>query len=361
MRRGFSFIIARPFPVRLRRGAAARWRQVVLSMALMAASCATTRLDAPTSQGSAGASSGAGCEASPGGSTTPTTLGTSAVETGGPPTSVPSPDSPAATHDSSTPASSSDVGSRTPTDTDITVLATDVGSSSESGSVLDDTASTPTSGANGVGGPLRAEQLIRVMPFGDSITATGCWRDMFLQKVAMKGYHVDMVGSNKERQCNETDVDNEGHSGKLITQEKDNVAGWARANPADVVLFHWGTNDVWKSEPISDEYRDEILSAYTTAVAGLRSGNPRVIVIVAQIIPLNPANCAACPDNVRKLNAAIPAWASEVRTEVSPVIMADLWTGFDPATGTSDGAHPYTDIGVEHMASRWYEVFTKLF
>jgi lysophospholipase L1-like esterase len=201
------------------------------------------------------------------------------------------------------------------------------------------------------------------MPFGDSITATGCWREKFLLKLADGGYQVDMVGSNKQKQCNESDADNEGHSSKLITQEKDNVAGWAQANPADVVLFHWGTNDVWKSSLISDDYVSEVLAAYATAVDGLRSGNPNVIVIVAQIIPLSPSNgsCSACPNNVQKLNAAIPAWASTKSTTASPVLVADLWSGFDPATGTQDGAHPYTATGVEHMASRWYEAFETLF
>lgn len=202
-----------------------------------------------------------------------------------------------------------------------------------------------------------------MMPFGDSITATGCWREKFLLKIAEGGYQVDMVGSTKEKQCNETDVDNEGHSGKLITQEKGNVAGWAQANPADVVLFHWGTNDTWKSAPITDAYVDEILAAYSTAVDGLRAGNPNVIILVAQIIPLNPSDggCAACPGNVQKLNAAIPAWASTKNTPTSPVLVADLWTGFDTTTGTQDGAHPYTATGVEHMASRWYAAFVELF
>jgi lysophospholipase L1-like esterase len=201
------------------------------------------------------------------------------------------------------------------------------------------------------------------MPFGDSITATGCWREQFLLKVASGGYKVDMVGGTKEKQCNETDVDNEGHSGELITNDKDMVAGWAKANPADVVLFHWGTNDCWKSAPIDDAYVSTLMAAYGTAVDGLRQGNPNVTVIVAQIIAMNPndGTCAACSGNVQKMNAAIPAWAAQKSTLASKVIVADLWTGFDPATGTMDGVHPYTSVGVEHMASRWYDAFTKLF
>jgi hypothetical protein len=216
---------------------------------------------------------------------------------------------------------------------------------------------------NGGAGRLSKDETVRVMPFGDSITATGCWREEFLLKVNDGGYQVDMVGSTKEKQCNETDVDNEGHSGKLITQEKGNVTGWASANPADVVLFHWGTNDVWKSAPISDDYVNEILAAYTTSVEGLRGANPNVIVVVAQIIPLNPTDggCAACPGNVQKLNAAIPAWATGLSTAMSPVLVADFWTGFDVTVDTQDGAHPYTATGVEHMASRWYEAFEALF
>jgi cellulase/cellobiase CelA1 len=60
------------------------------------------------------------------------------------------------------------------------------------------------------------------------------------------------------------------------------------------------------------------------------------------------------------LNNAIPGWAAGLTTAQSPIVVADLWTGFDTVADTlGDGVHP-NDAGFRKMADRWYPALTPL-
>jgi hypothetical protein len=118
--------------------------------------------------------------------------------------------------------------------------------------------------------------------------------------------------------------------------------------------MHLGTNDVWNGT-ISTA---TILGAYATLVQQMRANNPNVKILVAQIIPMNPAGCAACAQGVINLDAAIPAWAASLTTAQSPIVVVDQWTGFNDATDTVDGVHPNSS-GNQKMASRWYPALTQ--
>ncbi len=112
--------------------------------------------------------------------------------------------------------------------------------------------------------------------------------------------------------------------------------------------MHFGTNDVW-----SNLSPDTILAAFTTLVAQMRASNPHMKILVAQILPMNPSNCADCGQRVVAFNAAIPAWAKSQTTAASPITVVDQWTGFDDATDTADGVHP-NDAGNVKIADKWY-------
>jgi hypothetical protein len=132
---------------------------------------------------------------------------------------------------------------------------------------------------------------------------------------------------------------------------------WFTANPADIVLMHFGTNDCWDGVPI-----ENIFEGYESVVTNARSARPNAIILVAQIIPLNPTGsaCAECPQRVIDLNDAIPAWAEGVSTPASPVTIVDQWTGFDVTADTTDGVHPYTESGSEKIATNWFEALAAL-
>jgi lysophospholipase L1-like esterase len=200
---------------------------------------------------------------------------------------------------------------------------------------------------------------VRVMPLGDSITGSpGCWRALLWQKLQSAGLtNVDFVGTLPPQGCGVTyDGDNEGHGGALATQvaAQNQLPGWLSATHPDVVLMHFGTNDVWNNLAPAT-----ILAAFSTLVDQMRASNPAMKILVAQIIPMNPTNCADCAQRVVAFNAAIPAWAAGKTTSASPITVVDQWTGFTDATDTADGVHP-NDSGNTKMANRWYPALAPL-
>ncbi|MEY4589355.1 MAG: hypothetical protein RL497_1431 [Pseudomonadota bacterium] len=206
-------------------------------------------------------------------------------------------------------------------------------------------------------------QNVNIMPLGDSITGSpGCWRAYLWNGLAAAGVkNINFVGTLTAQSCSQThDANNEGHGGYLVTNiaAQNQLPAWLNATNPDLVLMHFGTNDVWNNKSAT-----EILAAYTKLVEQMRAKNPRMVVVVAQIIPLTPRSssaCASCFNAVKTLNAAIPAWAKQLSTANSPILVADLWTGFDVQNDTSDGVHP-VDSGNRKMADAWQKILLPLF
>jgi lysophospholipase L1-like esterase len=203
-----------------------------------------------------------------------------------------------------------------------------------------------------------AQEPVRIMPLGDSITGSpGCWRALLWQDLVDNGFsEIDFVGTLPGDGCGfEYDSENEGHGGILATNmaDQNQLPPWLEVTNPDIVLMHLGTNDVW-----SNLSPDTILAAYTTLVEQMRASNPQMEVLVAQILPMTPENCAECAQRVVALNEAIPDWAASLSTEQSPITVVDQWTGFDTATDTDDGVHP-NDSGIRKIADRWYPTLTE--
>lgn len=241
------------------------------------------------------------------------------------------------------------------------------------------TGGSAAGGATGTGGHIAG--TVRIMPLGDSTTGSVCWRAMLWTMLNQGGFsgRFNFVGSrNNDPGCNVPgyDTDNEGHPSVLITNfinDADDVAAGVQTpqallaqNPADVVLFHFATNDVWNGsiQPAT------ILAAYTTVLGALRAANPKVIVLAAQLIPLVPINvpvtcptCAcptACDQRMVTFNSMIPAWAAANSTASSPIMVVDQHTGFVSTTDTVDGVHPNA-AGSMKIATKWYAALTPLF
>lgn len=208
----------------------------------------------------------------------------------------------------------------------------------------------------GMAGMARPAQW-RIVALGDSITETTCASQLLDHGLRAAGHtQFDLVGTRKNEQAcgtNDADRDCEGHSGYLVTdligqgQHASELATWCQTDRADVVLMHFGTNDVWNA---IDPTR--ILDAFSGVLTALRAAAPNVIVLVAQIIPMRPDNCSECAGRVEALNARLPDWAAMQTTATSPVHVVDQWTGFDPASDTGDGVHPNLQ-GSQKMADRW--------
>jgi len=236
-----------------------------------------------------------------------------------------------------------------------------------------------STGAGGAGGMLTNP---RIMPLGDSTTASVCYRAQLWQMLTQSGRTFQFIGSrNGDPGCNVTgyDRDNEGHGGYIVTDilkaagtgtrpggadtsdpyvsDARDLATWFDGRPADIVLMHFGTNDVWNNFTPAN-----ILNAYTAVLNKLRMVNPNVRVMVAQIIPLQPSGCNDCPTRAQSLNAQIPAWAASNSTAASPITVVDQFTGFNPAQGqdTSDGVHPNAS-GSTKIAAKWFSALSPMF
>jgi lysophospholipase L1-like esterase len=206
-----------------------------------------------------------------------------------------------------------------------------------------------------VAGPLTRAQAaaVRIMPLGDSITGSpGCWRALLWNRLQNSGFsNIDFVGTLGPQGCGVPyDGDNEGHGGALVTNvaNQNQLPGWLSATHPDIVVMHFGTNDVWNNLPPTT-----ILAAYSTLVDQMRASNPNMKVLVAKIIPMNPSNCTECGQRVVALNNAIPGWAGGKSTAQSPIVVVDQWTGFSTSSDTTDGVHP-NDSGNQKMSDKWY-------
>ncbi|MDQ7909240.1 cellulose binding domain-containing protein [Phytohabitans sp. ZYX-F-186] len=194
---------------------------------------------------------------------------------------------------------------------------------------------------------------VRVMPLGDSITGSpGCWRATLWNRLQSSGLtDVDFVGTLPPQGCGVAyDGDNEGHGGFLATNvaDQNQLVGWLAATRPDVVMMHFGTNDVW-----SNRSNDVILAAFAKLVDQMRASNPSMRILVAKIIPMGTSQCPECGQRVVSFNNAIPAWAAGKTTSQSPITVVDQWTGFDTATDTYDGVHPNA-AGDQKMSDKWY-------
>ncbi|KAJ4304682.1 hypothetical protein N0V90_000209 [Kalmusia sp. IMI 367209] len=200
---------------------------------------------------------------------------------------------------------------------------------------------------------------LRYMPFGDSITEIICWRALLWEKLQSTEWAtVNFVGSGKtENNCKDTkyDRDNEGHSGFLAIDiaNRNQLDGWLKTNPADVITMHLGTNDiVQQNKAVAD-----IIAAFTKLVGVMRTSNPRMKIVVAQIIPMGMGSYNT---KIQQLNAAIPTWAAGLNKTESPIWVVDQYTGFSGSSDLRDGVHPNTS-GDQKMANIWYPALLTAF
>ncbi|CAK7231388.1 hypothetical protein SEUCBS140593_007908 [Sporothrix eucalyptigena] len=204
-----------------------------------------------------------------------------------------------------------------------------------------------------------AASPVRIMPLGDSITGSpGCWRALLWRKLQDAGItNTKFVGTLPGQDCGFAyDGANEGHGGFLASGivAKNQLPGWLAQTHPDIVLMHLGTNDVWNNAP-----PELITGNFSVLVDQMRASNPKMRILVAQILPMaptRPANCPDCPARVAAFNKEVVAWAdarNKNDTASVPLTVVDCWTGFDDATDTIDGVHP-NSAGNAKLAASWF-------
>jgi lysophospholipase L1-like esterase len=225
--------------------------------------------------------------------------------------------------------------------------------------------------------------VLNIMALGDSITRDTCWRALLWQKLHQNfPSRFHLVGSlNFDPGCSVSGYEtaNQGYASSLITECVAGVTTARTCDPfcpalsdlttafgsvkPDVLLLHWGTNDVWNNVSSTN-----IVNAYSTVIDAVRTANSKVIILLAQIIPMNVTattcsgcSCPTCPAAVPALDTAIRNFAPTKSTAASPIIVVDQYTGFDAVADTSDGVHPNSTTGSMKMANNWYAALSTLF
>ena len=187
---------------------------------------------------------------------------------------------------------------------------------------------------------------VRIMAVGDSITTGGktfsVYRPILAERLRAAGYAVEFVGSQGgagER--------HEGYGGKNIEFVARTVPANFARTPADLVLLHAGHNHFDTERPVPG-----MLAATEELIAALRALNPRVVVLLGQVIPSGKLpKYSYLPE----FNAGLAVLAARLHSPAQPVRLVDHAAGFVWETDTiADLVHPNA-VGAAKMAARWFE------
>jgi chitodextrinase len=209
-----------------------------------------------------------------------------------------------------------------------------------------------------------SDPLVRIMPLGDSITqqstASPSYRYYLWNDLLNNGYdNVDFVGSNTQTWDNGNppqllfDQNHEGHGGYRADEIAANAAFWISQNPADIVLLHAGTNDLEQGQSVQSTL-DDIASI----IDALRSVNPNVTVLVAQVIPQFPPGSASA-DDIDSYNSQLPSLAASMTSGQSKVVVVDQHSGFTQSDLNQDGVHPNSS-GDSKLADQWFSALSQI-
>ncbi len=215
-----------------------------------------------------------------------------------------------------------------------------------------------------------ADASVTIMPLGDSVSRGGSqadspypsYRYYLYQSLTASGYSVDFVGSTSAPTYTKFSFDqqHEAHSGyttgKMVgTTASSPLKSWLAAAPIpDIVLLHVGTNDVIQQVPMATR-----LANVETIIGLLRQKNPKVRVLMAQIIPTGDS-FRNSNSGLISFNQALPALAARLSTSASPVTIIDQYSGYSGvADNQADGIHPKTE-GERKMAAKWQAALVPL-
>ncbi len=212
---------------------------------------------------------------------------------------------------------------------------------------------------------------IKIMPFGDSITTSvgdsynqfspqASYRYWLYHSLIDTSINFKFIGTQTlnyggAAKYSDFDPHHEGHSGyatyNFLNPADPNYIDKVLTpdNTPDMVLIHLGTCDFIYD--LNYYVIDNVITNLGLLIDHFRAKNPEIIILLAQIIPCRGHDGCF---NIDDMNAKIPALANQKTTLLSPVVVVDLYTGFNAYAGydTYDGVHP-NESGEKKMAAGW--------
>ncbi len=198
---------------------------------------------------------------------------------------------------------------------------------------------------------IASAEPVRILPLGDSITE-GSNRISYRPALAklLKDAELDVafVGP-KEAPAG---LRHGGYGGKNAEQIARLYEGFHATTPADIVLIHAGHNHFAEEKPVPG-----IVRATGEMIATARKANPKVTILLAQVIPSGKLpKYSYLPE----LNRELAKLAAKLHRPEQKVILVDQATGFDWKTdAVADRVHP-NEGGAEKMAGRWFQALKPL-
>jgi len=223
---------------------------------------------------------------------------------------------------------------------------------------------------------VNADRTYNILPLGDSITHAevnrASYRYFLWKKLIDAGIKVDFVGSmntqldtyskgetpQPDYKGQSFDKDHEGHFAWEVNhiwggRNPNNNTGsgslgeWMQGYDFDIALVHLGTNDAFMGQD-----NNQTLFEIGAIVAKLREDNPNVVTLLARVIPTSKGEREAVA--VEQLANLIPTIIDDLNTDESPVVLVDMFDGFNTKELSYDGVHP-NEKGEIFMAERWFE------
>lgn len=193
------------------------------------------------------------------------------------------------------------------------------------------------------------------MPVGDSITEGGTnffsYRYPLWEKLTAAGYSIKYVGA-RSSPSPVGPLRHEGFSGMNAEFLAAHVDRDFQKYPADIVLLHAGHNHFAREHPVPG-----IVSATENMIRSFRQTNPKVIILLAEVI-----HSGKLPkySYIPELDEALARLAARLNTPSQPVILVNQALKFDWITDTiADHVHP-NRRGAEIMAECWFESLTNV-
>jgi Ca2+-binding RTX toxin-like protein len=204
-----------------------------------------------------------------------------------------------------------------------------------------------------------ATAVLKVMPFGDSITygvissgtvkneQSGGYRIYLWNDLLGSDLAVDYVGSLLSGPSSFPDRDNAGFRGETIDYLNSVDANLLSTYQPDVVLLMIGTNDA-KTDTAA-----QMISQLRSLLISIATNDPNATIFVAQIPPAYAS--ARDPAVIQQYNAMIPGLIEELNDTYKVVLVdtSDLTLADITAPPADSGVHP-TAAGYEKLAADFY-------
>ncbi len=211
--------------------------------------------------------------------------------------------------------------------------------------------------------PIDAFSSTKIMLTGDSITygvggTYGGYRGYLYNLLKNRGYGFDFVGSQTANSPTQVDPNHEGHPGWVAENIRDNIYDWLVTNPAELVLLHIGTNDMYQiadglSESVWKGQVKTQVNEVSQVLDEIDDFSENTTVIMARII-------SRLDDNQKEYTTYFNLKLQEMVTNRSSdnLLVVDMENGaglvYSTASGGSmyDNVHP-NNTGYTKMANAW--------